>query len=60
MASNPEMPPPDTIDPQSPAEVPVESPPSEAPFAEPPEIEPDTPNVDQPNRAPDELPPPPD
>jgi hypothetical protein len=60
MASNPEIPPPDTIDPQSPSEVPVESPPSETPFVEPPEIEPATPDIDEPDRGPDELPPPPD
>jgi hypothetical protein len=59
MASNPEIPPPDTIDPQSPAEIPGEAPPAETPFEQPAEIVPDTPNVDEPDRAPSELPTPP-
>lgn len=58
MASNPEIPPPDTINPQSPAEIPGETAPAETPFGQPAEIVPDTPNVDEPDRAPSELPPP--
>jgi hypothetical protein len=60
MASNPEIPTPDTVNPQSPAEIPVSPPPEETPFSEPPEIVPETPNIDEPDRAPSELPPPPD
>ncbi|ATI80624.1 hypothetical protein A6768_11890 [Sphingobium yanoikuyae] len=56
MASNPEIPPPDTINPQSPAEIPGETAPAETPFEQPAEIVPDTPNVDEPHRAPSELP----
>ncbi len=60
MASNPEIPSPDTIDPQSPPEIPGGMPPEETPFLEPPEIVPEIPNVDEPDLAPSELPPPPD
>jgi hypothetical protein len=38
----------------------VSPPPEETPFSEPPEIVPETPNIDEPDRAPSELPPPPD
>jgi len=63
MATQPEVPPPDTINPQSPPETPASDPPQETPFREPPEFTPDTPNIDEPGRGPDELPvipPPPD
>jgi hypothetical protein len=57
MATNPgDIPPPDVIEPQSPAELPQIDTPDETPFREPPEITPDTPNVDEPGRGPDELP----
>lgn len=56
MASNPEIPQPDTINPQSPPEMPPNAPVPEQPFEEPPEIVPDTPDVDEPGQGPDELP----
>lgn len=56
MATQPDIPPPDTINPQSPPELPVDDPGPETPFREPPEIAPDTPNVDEPGQGPDELP----
>jgi hypothetical protein len=56
MASNPEMPPPDTINPQSPIEMPPDMPPAETPFQEPPEIAPEVPNIDEPDEAPSEAP----
>ena len=60
MATNPEIPPPDRIEPQSPPETPPDSPPSEDPFREPPEIVPERPDYDAPDRGPQETPPPPD
>jgi len=60
MASQPEIPPPDTINPQSPPEAPPVDPPDETPYRELPEIVPEAPDVDEPGRGPDELPPPPD
>ena len=39
MATQPDIAPPDRIDPQSPPETPPASPPAETPFEEPPEIE---------------------
>src|SRR3546814_14413857 len=60
MATQPEIPPPDRIDPQSPPETPPDSPPSEDPFRQPPEIVPDQPDYDKPDRGPIETPPPPD
>ncbi len=56
MASNPEIPQPDTITPQSPPETPPMEPIPEHPYQEPPEITPDAPNVDEPGRSPDEFP----
>src|SRR3546814_9392148 len=52
MATQPEIPPPDRIDPQSPPETPPDSPPSEDPFRQPPEIVPDQPDYDKPDRGP--------
>jgi hypothetical protein len=60
MATQPESPPPDTIEPQSPPETPGEPAPSEAPFQEPPEVTPTQPDVDFPDRGMPETPPPPD
>jgi len=60
MATQPEIPPPDTINPQSPPEAPPVDPPDETPYRELPEIVPEAPDVDEPGRGPDELPPPPD
>ncbi|PZU60549.1 MAG: hypothetical protein DI547_02765 [Sphingobium sp.] len=62
MATQPEIPPPDTIEPQSPPEAPPFAPPDEAPYREPPEIPPDgpVPDIDEPGRGPAETPPPPD
>src|SRR3546814_10632235 len=57
MATQPEIPPPDRIDPQSPPETPPDSPPSEDPFRQPPEIVPDQPDYDKPDRAPIDTPP---
>src|SRR3546814_14122354 len=50
MATQPEIPPPDRIDPQSPPETPPDSPPSEDPFRQPPDIVPDQPDYDKPAR----------
>ena len=60
MATDPDMPSPDTIEPGAPDEMPADSPPSEAPMQEPDEIEPVQPDYDQPDSAPLETPPPPD
>lgn len=51
-----ELPPPDTIEPQSPPEAPPPVTPDEAPIHEPPEVAPVGPDYDQPNRAPPEIP----
>jgi hypothetical protein len=56
MASQPEIPKPDTIDPQSPPETPPAERPGETPFQEPPEVMPVGPDVDNPDRGPEELP----
>lgn len=50
MATQPEIPPPDTIEPQSPSEVPPDQAPTENPFSEPPEIIPEAPDRDFPGR----------
>lgn len=50
MATQPEIPPPDPIEPQSPTEVPPDPLPAENPFLEPPEIIPETPDRDFPGR----------
>lgn len=55
MATNPDMPPPDVIEPQSPDELPPMETPDEAPDYSPPEIQPDVPNIDEPGRGPDEV-----
>jgi len=57
MTINPEMRTPDTINPQSPPEVPLDNPSMKASFSEPAEIVRETPNVDQPDRSADKLPP---
>ena len=50
MATQPEFPPPDTIEPKSPPESPSTPSPAERPSVEPPEIIPDTPDRDYPGR----------
>jgi hypothetical protein len=52
----PQIPHPDTINPQSPPETPAAPSPSEAPVREPPEVSPTSPDIDEPGRGPDELP----
>lgn len=56
MSTNPEIPPPDTIEPQAPPEMPVTEPVPERPYQEPPEIVPDTPNTDFPGQWRNEFP----
>jgi len=58
MSTQPQVPHPDTIEPQSPPETPATPSPSEAPMREPPEVTPSQPDIDQPGRGPDEMPPP--
>jgi hypothetical protein len=60
MATQPGEPAPDTIEPQSPPEAPVEPTPVEAPEDEPPGIYPPEPDITEPGRGPSEIPPPPD
>jgi hypothetical protein len=60
MASQPEIAPPDIVEPQSPSETPAVEPAVEEPGNEPPEIVPDRPDQDFPAGSPDETPPPPD
>ncbi len=60
MASQPETAPPDTIEPQSPSEVPDGPDPVEHPFTEPPELEPTSPDYDEPDPGRPEILPPPD
>ncbi len=55
-----EIPPPDTIEPQSPPEAPPIETPGEAPFHDPPGFVPPSPDHDQPDRGVPETPPPPD
>lgn len=50
MATQPEFPPPDTIEPQSPPEIPAGPSPMEDPFFESQEIMPDIPDQDYPGR----------
>lgn len=50
MATQPEFPPPDTIEPHSPPESPPSPSPMEDPFYEPPEIIPEVPDQDYPGR----------
>lgn len=52
----PQIPHPDTIEPQSPPETPSPSAPNEAPMREPPEVSPTSPDIDEPGRGPDEMP----
>ncbi len=52
----PQIPHPDTIEPQSPPETPSPGAPNEAPMREPPEVEPTSPDIDEPGRGPDEMP----
>lgn len=52
----PQIPHPDTIEPQSPPETPAGPTPNEAPFREPPEVTPTSPDIDEPGRSPDEVP----
>lgn len=52
----PQIPHPDTINPQSPPETPATPNPSEAPMREPPEVQPESPDIDEPGRGPDEMP----
>ncbi len=56
LAIEPQIPHPDTINPQSPPETPAAPTPSEAPVREPPEIAPTSPDIDEPGRGPDEMP----
>lgn len=58
MATQPEIPAPDTIQPQSPPEAPPFSPPLERPVPDAPEIVPDRPDFDRPDVSPPETPPP--
>jgi len=60
MATQPEIPPPDTIEPQSPPEMPPLERPTEEPMPELPEIVPEEPDQDIPDRSVPEMPPPPD
>lgn len=60
MATKPEIPQPDIIEPQSPPEAPPFSPLPETPYREPPEIVPNSPDIDEPGQAPDEVPPAPE
>ncbi|MET0250013.1 MAG: hypothetical protein ABW164_09830 [Sphingobium sp.] len=54
--NNPDaVPAPDTIEPQSPTELPVPSTPDETPAGRPDEIVPETPDFDQPDSAPPEI-----
>src|SRR3546814_13154794 len=59
MATQPEIPPSDRIDAQSPPETPPDSPPSEYPFSQPPQIVPDKPAATKHETGPIKLPPPP-
>ena len=56
VAIEPQIPHPDTIEPQSPPETPAQPVPNEAPGREPPEITPNGPDIDEPGRGPDEMP----
>ncbi len=56
LAIEPQIPHPDTINPQSPPETPAQPTPNEAPGREPPEVSPTSPDIDEPGRGPDEMP----
>lgn len=60
MATQPEIPPPGTIEPQSPPEMPPLERPTEEPMPELPEIVPEEPDQDILDRSVPETPPPPD
>jgi hypothetical protein len=60
VATQPEIAPPDTIQPQSPPESPSFEPPVEEPGTGGPEIVPNQPDQDSPGGSPLETPPPPD
>ncbi|WP_299309268.1 hypothetical protein [uncultured Croceicoccus sp.] len=60
MATRPDIPAPDRIEPAAPPETPATPDPSETPFREPDEITPPTPDRDNPGTQPLETPPPPD
>jgi len=60
MATQPEMPPPDKIEPQSPDEAPSAPEPDEYPVTEPAEVEPTSPDRDNPSPGMPEILPPPD
>lgn len=53
---DPAIPAPDRIEPQTPTELPANTPPMEDPFREPPEMDPVQPDTIEPSRGPDELP----
>ncbi len=56
LSIEPQIPHPDTINPQSPPETPATPNPNEAPMREPPEVSPTAPDIDEPSRGPDEMP----
>lgn len=60
MATQPEVPPPDIIEPLFPPDSPPIETPSETPFEEPPEVDPTAPDHDRPDREIPEVTPPPD
>jgi hypothetical protein len=60
MATQPDIPPPDTINPVAPPEIPIDPEPSQAPMTEPPGIEPPMPDQDRPEPGIPEIVPPPD
>ena len=60
MATQPEIPAPDTITPQSPQEAPPMTTPPETPVEDPPGIVPPSPDRDRPDVGVPETPPPPD
>lgn len=60
MATQPGSPPPDTIEPGSPQEVPPQQTPGEEPMYQPDEVSPTSPDTIEPSPHPLETPPPPD
>ncbi len=60
MASQPEIPQPDTINPGAPQEVPPQQAPGEEPMYQPDEVSPSSPDTIEPSQEPMETPPPPD
>jgi len=59
MATTPEPPPPDRIDPQSPTEIPAQPDSTDEPGNQPAEVPPESPDTIDPG-SPQETPPPPD